>query len=104
MLLRHRVLFKKDARLGDTRWETFETERQGLLLWEAFVTKQAKGDTHEEDAAIGVAAFCAQLPTPGDANADDTLRPLSLVAAAATWAGWDLPPDALRQACVLVRA
>ncbi len=87
-----------------TRWEAFETERQGLLLWEAFVTKGAKGATHEEDAAIGVAAFCAQLPTPGDADADDTQRPMSLVAAAASWAGWDVPPDALRRACVLVRA
>lgn len=87
-----------------TRWEAFERERRGVLVWEAFVTKDAKGATHEEDAAIGVAAFCAQLPTPGDANADDTARPLSLVAAAVLWAGWTLPTESLWQACVLVRA
>lgn len=86
------------------RWDTFEADRRGLLIWEAFVTKGAKGATHEEDAAIGVAAFCDQLPSPGDANADETQRPLSLAAAAALWSGWGLPTDALRQACVVIRA
>ena len=87
-----------------TRWEAFRAERRGLLLWEAFVTKNAKGESHEEDAAIGIKAFCDQLPCPGDADADDTERPLAPVAAAALWAGWDLPLGALNQACVLVRA
>jgi hypothetical protein len=87
-----------------TRWETFEVARRGMLIWEAFVTRDAKGSTHEEDAVIGVRAFCDQLPTPGDANADDTPRPLSLAAAAAVWAGWQVPTEALRQPCVLVRA
>jgi hypothetical protein len=87
-----------------TRWEPFDDARRGLLLWEAFVTKDAKGGSHEEDAAIGIKAFCDQLPTPGDADGDETPRPLSLVAAAALWAGWPLSPDALQQACVLVRA
>lgn len=41
---------------------------------QAFVTKAAKGKSHEEDAAIGIKAFCDQLPTPGDADADDTPR------------------------------
>ena len=90
--------------LAFTRWEPFAAERRGLLLWEAFVTKDAKGASHEEDAAIGIKAFCDQLPSPGDANADDTQRPLSLITAAALWAGWDLPKDALRRACVLIRA
>src|SRR5436309_3273334 len=78
------------------RWEPFAEARMGLLIWEAFVTKEAKGKTHEEDATIGLDAFCAQLPTPGDPNGDDTEQPLSLAAAAALWAGWDLPPEALR--------
>ena len=75
-----------------------------MLLWEAFVTREAKGATDEEDAAIGVNAFCAQLPNPGDANAKETEQPLSLTAAAAMWARWHVPADALRSACVLVRA
>jgi hypothetical protein len=86
------------------QWTPFAAQRSGLLLWEAFVTGAAKGPTHEEDARIGMEAFCAQLPTPGDANADETERPFSLVAAAALWAGWDLPSRELRSACVLVRA
>lgn len=85
-------------------WESFAEAQHGLLLWEAFVTRDAKGATDEEDATIGVNAFCDQLPTPGDANADETEHPLSLVAAAAMWAGCDVPADALRSACVLVRA
>lgn len=85
-------------------WEPFAEARDGLMLWEAFVTRGAKGATDEEDATIGLDAFCAQLPTPGDADANETQRPLSLAAAAPMWAGWDLPPDALRAACVLVRA
>jgi hypothetical protein len=86
------------------RWTPFAAQGSGLLLWEAFVSGTAKGQTHEEDARIGMEAFCAQLPTPGDPNADETERPFSLVAAAALWAGWDLPSDELRSACVLVRA
>lgn len=86
------------------RWDPFAAACRGLLLWEAFVSGSAKGQTHEEDATIGMEAFCAQLPAPGDANADETERPFSLVAAAALWAGWELPSDELRSPCVLVRA
>lgn len=86
------------------RWDRFAEAQSGLLLWEAFVTKDAKGKTHEEDAKIGVNAFCGQLPSPGDANAEETLRPLSLAAACAGWAGWPVTPEDLQSACVLVRA
>jgi hypothetical protein len=86
------------------RWDPFAETHQGLLLWEAFVTRDAKGATDEEDATIGVKAFCAQLPNPGDANAYETEHPWSLAAAAAMWAGWDVPAEALTSACVLVRA
>jgi hypothetical protein len=86
------------------RWEHFEKHQSGLLLWETFVTAGAKGETHEDDAKIGVEAFCAQLPAPGDPEADHTERPVSFVAALALWAGWDVDPGALRSACVLIRA
>jgi hypothetical protein len=85
-------------------WESFAQAQAGLLVWEAFVTRDAKGATHEEDARIGVEAFCAQLPSPGDDNANDTEQPLSLAAAAALWAGWDVPAAMLNSPCVLVRA
>ncbi len=85
-------------------WESFSAAREGLLLWEAFVTGAAKGETHEQDAKNGIEAFCDQLPEAGDAEVKETESPLSLVAAAATWAGWDVALEDLRSACVLVRA
>jgi hypothetical protein len=86
------------------RWERFAELQSGMLLWEAFVTRDAKGATHEEDARIGVNTLCNQLPNPGNANGDDTARPLSLVAACAMWAGWEVQMEDLRSPCVLVRA
>ena len=86
------------------RWESFVAAQQGLLIWEAFVTRDAKGATHEEDAKIGVDAFCAQLPMPGDADANDVEQPFSVAAAAVAWAGWQVPLEELRSTCVLVRA
>lgn len=86
------------------QWEPFALAQQGVLLWEAFVTRDAKGKTDEEDAVIGVKAFCAQFPEPGDDDAKLTEQPLSLAAAAAAWAGWPIALDALRSSCVLIRA
>jgi hypothetical protein len=86
------------------RWDSFAADRTGLLIWEAFVTRGAKGNSDEEDAVIGLEAFCSQLPTPGDADADDTERPFSFAAAAAHWAGWEVERDDFESACVLVRA
>lgn len=85
-------------------WKGFAGSRRGLLLWEAFVSGAAKGATHEEDAQAGIEAFCAQLPSVGDAVAHDTERPFSVVAAAALWAGFEVSKEDLRSPCVLVRA
>jgi len=87
-----------------TRWEPFAAKRSGLLIWEAFVTRDAKGDTHEEDAIIGVKAFCDQLPNPGDSEAKAIEQPLSLPVALCIWAGWSIPATELRRAGVVVRA
>jgi hypothetical protein len=86
------------------QWEPFAAVGHGLLVWEAFVTRDAKGTSDEEDATIGLDAFCAQLPTPGDDNANETEAPLSLAAMAGMWAGWDLSPELLASACLVVRA
>jgi hypothetical protein len=85
-------------------WPSFAEQQGGLLLWEAFVSGAAKGETHEEDARSGVQAFCEQLPNPGEAIAEETDRPFSLLTAAAIWAGFDLPPEDMRRASLLVRA
>jgi hypothetical protein len=86
------------------QWPPFAQRQDGLLLWEAFVSGAAKGQTHEEDARSGVQAFCKQLPNPGDPIATETERPFSVVAAAAIWAGFDLPIEDLHDGCLLVRA
>lgn len=86
------------------QWPPFAQRQDGLLLWEAFVSGAAKGQTHEEDARSGVQAFCEQLPNPGDPIATETERPFSVLAAAALWAGFDLPIEDLRGGCLLVRA
>jgi len=86
------------------QWPPFAEQQDGLLLWEAFVSGAAKGETHEEDARSGVQAFCEQLPNPGDPTAAETERPFSALAAAAIWAGFDLPIEEMRGECLLVRA
>jgi hypothetical protein len=84
-------------------WPAFNKAQQGLLIWEAFVSGKAKGETDEADAVIGINTFVAQMPT-GNLNAAETQRPFSLAAAAALWAGWAVPPQALRRPCILARA
>ncbi|MEX2024328.1 MAG: hypothetical protein WD993_04540 [Thermoleophilaceae bacterium] len=102
------ILERTHDRVPDTEvhfsWEPFSAAQRGLLLWEAFVSGNAKGETHVEDAENAITAFCAQLPEVGDAIANETQRPFSFVAAAAQWAGFDIVADELRGPCVLVRA
>jgi hypothetical protein len=85
-------------------WQPFSETQEGLLLWDAFMSGKAKGETHLDDAEFAIKAFCAQPPSVGDACGNKTERPFSLVAAAAEWAGFDVAADGLRTPCVLVRA
>lgn len=59
-------------------WAEFVQAGHGLFLWEAFITDRAKGTTHDDDAAVAVAAFRDALPDPRIANAVSAERPLSL--------------------------
>jgi hypothetical protein len=85
-------------------WGTFVARQRGLLIWEAFVTADAKGATHVNDAEIAVAAFTRALPEPGAASAVSAERPLSLAGAVAVWSGWLDDPQALHQSPLVVRA
>jgi hypothetical protein len=85
-------------------WGSFAAARSGLLVWEAFVSSTAKGESHEDDARIGVEAFCLGLPEQGDPKLAAVPRPLSLAAMICIWAGWSLPQEELRSGGVLVRA
>lgn len=85
-------------------WAAFEAAARGLLLWEAFVTADAKAATHVEDATIAVDCFTAALPDPRRANTVTAERPLSLAGAAAIWAGWSNDLSLLRASCLVLRA
>jgi hypothetical protein len=87
-----------------TDWSVFETAGRGLFLWEAFVTEKAKATTHVDDATIAVACFTAALPNPMSENAVRAERPLSLVAAAAVWAGWSDDLELLRRPSLVLKA
>lgn len=97
------VRTRTNPHLLSFEWEEFAHRKRGLLVWEAFISGADKGATHEEDALAAVDAFCAQLPHPGDPRAADIERPFSLIAAAAAWAGWEVPVESLRGTCLVVR-
>lgn len=85
-------------------WSAFASAGTGLLLWEAFVSAQAKGVGHVDDARIAVGAFLEALPDPRASQTITAERPLSLAATAAVWSGWSNDPARLHQPPLLVRA
>ena len=90
-----------------------------LFCWEAFVSGPAHagadrshggrpGETggagrHVRDAATAVAEFLAREGDLAAANAVTAERPLSLLGAAALWAGWSSDLGALRAPALVVR-
>jgi hypothetical protein len=92
-----------DGRLHLT-WPAFAAEQRGLLLWEAFVTAEAKGATHFDDATIAVEAFIAALPDPTSSSTITAERPLSLAGAVGLWSGWLQDPRALHDSPLVIRA
>jgi hypothetical protein len=84
-------------------WRAFEAFGRGLFLGEAFVTETAKAETHVADAAVAVSCFTAALPDPRNANAVEAERPLSLLAAAALWAGWTDDLRLLHAPCLVLK-
>jgi len=86
-------------------WEAFEQARQGLFLWEAFVSGKAKAQDHVGDARLAGEAFLASLPDPRQANAvlcESEVQ--SLVGAALLRTGWAGTAALLGQPCIVVRA
>jgi hypothetical protein len=86
-------------------WQRFREADAGLFIWEAFVTKAAKSDTHPGDAETAVLSFRDSLPDPEQANAvmcESRVR--SLYGAALLQSGWVQNLAWLRQPCVVMRA
>ncbi|MBW3565424.1 MAG: hypothetical protein KY459_11920 [Acidobacteria bacterium] len=99
--IRQRIGPRVDAFLS---WTEFRESETGLFLWEAFVSRDAKADTHEGDAAIAVDAFIRALPHPDAANAIREVDVVSLVGAAMLRTGWSKDPELLARSCLVIRA
>jgi len=76
-----------------------------FTVWEAFVSGDAKGDDHEQDARIAINHLVNRL---NDAEWQSDLRPSGTVvniAAAATLATWpEADPSLMTSACAVVKA
>jgi hypothetical protein len=85
-------------------WPPFASAPRGLFVWEAFVTKTAKGETHRKDAELAVLSFRDALPEPDEHNAvvyEGRVR--SLFGAALLQAGWVQDLDWLGKPCIVIR-
>jgi hypothetical protein len=86
------------ATIGLDRWR----EKNGLFIWEAFVTGAAKRATHGEDARAALEAFDARWP---DLKSDVTAEPaLNLAVAAALAAGLAIDAVEIGEPCIVVAA
>lgn len=84
-------------------WEQFMQTPNGLFLWEAFVSKDAKTDSHHGDAGVAVEAFCRALPDPTQVNAIEESSVFSLIGAALLRAGWIVPMETLYVPCSVIK-
>lgn len=90
-------------------WHEFVDAHDGIFLWEAFVTGEAKyagadHDQHIADALTACREFAERLPDPA---ADSVTEPphevRSLIGAALLWSGWSEDLSLLRARCLVVR-
>lgn len=89
-------------------WELFCCSGNGLFLWEAFVSGDAKAQkgaesSHQEDAAIGVRWFIQHvddLPAKNNIRED---RVFSLLGAALLRTGWSRDLALLEQPCLVLQ-
>jgi hypothetical protein len=86
-------------------WSDFlNASKPGLLLWEAFVSRASKAETHRGDAELAVRAFVRALPDPGTANVVHEDSVFSLAGAALLRTGWSVPVSMLEAACLVLAA
>jgi hypothetical protein len=98
----------KTGSLGEVavfyQWKEFQAANGGLFIWEAFVTKAAKADTHHGDAELAVLSFRDSLPDPARSNAvicEGRVR--SLFGAALFQAGLTKELSWLSKSCIVIR-
>jgi hypothetical protein len=85
-------------------WGQFDAGNANLFLWEAFVSGDAKGSNHVDDARIAVNAFTASLPTPHLHNAIREPEVLCLLGAALIRTCWSTDIQLLSLPCIVIKA
>ena len=83
-------------------WPSFAESKNGLFLWEAFVTGSAKGETHVDDALVAVTAFKKALPDPCSVNIISEQAPLSLMGTVLLRTGWSNELSILSESCLVI--
>lgn len=104
-----RIAERSDRRLpGFVDWPEFESSPEGLFVWEAFVSGDAKhigdGNAHQGDAVIAVRTFMTALPDPTTSHALRDGEVYSLAAAAILRAGFAEDPSILSLPTLVLRA
>jgi hypothetical protein len=84
-------------------WQAFRSNGSGVFLWEAFVSAESKGQSHQDDASIAVRAFAAAYPNIDAANAVRGDNVHSLIGAALLRSGWSSDLGLLAQPCIVIR-
>lgn len=84
-----------------TDWRAWPHSSSTILLWEAFVSGNAKGECHADDAITAALEFHRR---EASLRSDVTCeRPLSLVGAAALWSGLSDDLTILRRSVLVLR-
>ena len=85
-------------------WKAFRAAQKGLFIWEAFVTGDAKGESHVDDASIAVNAFQKSLPDPTFDRPAEIGNVMNLAGCALLWAGLSQDLGLLQEPCVVIKA
>jgi hypothetical protein len=78
------------------------SRRPVLFCWEAFVSGNAHGDNHLQDAATAAIAFVAAESDLKGATRVRAERPLSVIAAAALWSGLTSEVALMHEATIVI--
>jgi len=99
------VFNKLETKINPTySFEDILNEKSNLLLWEAFVTGESKGDSHYDDAIIAVKEFNSRISI-GKLTTDVFVdNPYSLIGAALLRSGITNDLSFLSRQCVVVKA
>ena len=86
-------------------WNSYRTSKDGLFIWEAFVSREAKTGSHTGDAKAAVSAFVKALPSLETSITEPPgSQTRSLIGAALLWASWSKDLSLLHQSCTVIKA